>query len=53
MIDLLRAQITSDVADIDRARGKLGFQPLTPIEVGVPLFVRWYLNYHGLARRGA
>jgi UDP-glucuronate 4-epimerase len=40
-------------ADIDRAREKLGFQPLTPIEVGVPLFVRWYLDYHGLARRGA
>jgi len=40
-------------ADIDRAREKLGFQPLTPIEVGVPRFVRWYLDYHGLARRGA
>jgi len=54
--DLLPMQpgdVPATFADIDRAREKLGFQPLTPIEVGVPLFVRWYLDYHGLARRGA
>ena len=53
--DLLPMQpgdVPATFADIDRAREKLGFQPLTPIEVGVPLFVRWYLDYHGLAPRG-
>jgi nucleoside-diphosphate-sugar epimerase len=40
---------TSPVA---RAREKLGFQPTTPIEVGVPWFVRWYLGYHKLAGHG-
>jgi len=30
---------------------KLGFEPLTPIEVGIPRFVQWYLNYHRLPRR--
>jgi UDP-glucuronate 4-epimerase len=38
-------------ADVARARAKLGFEPVTPIETGVPRFVEWYLNYHGLARR--
>jgi UDP-glucuronate 4-epimerase len=50
--DLLPMQpgdVPATFADINRAREKLGFQPLTPIEVGVPLFVRWYLDYHGLA----
>ena len=29
-------------ADISRARAELGFLPKTPIEEGVPKFVRWY-----------
>jgi UDP-glucuronate 4-epimerase len=51
--DLLPIQpgdVPATSADIDRARKKLGFQPLTPIEEGVPRFVNWYLDYHGLSR---
>lgn len=33
-------------ADIDAARRDLGFQPSTPIDVGLPQFVEWYLDYH-------
>jgi UDP-glucuronate 4-epimerase len=47
--DLLRIQpgdVPATYADIARAREKLGFQPTTPIEVGVPRFVQWYLDYH-------
>jgi UDP-glucuronate 4-epimerase len=40
--------VPATFADIRRARTKLGFQPTTPIDVGVPRFVRWYLEY----RRG-
>lgn len=29
-------------ADISRARGDLGFNPTTPIEVGIERYVRWY-----------
>ncbi|NUP99572.1 MAG: GDP-mannose 4,6-dehydratase [Armatimonadetes bacterium] len=29
-------------ADIERAQRKLGFQPTTPVEQGVPDFVAWY-----------
>jgi UDP-glucuronate 4-epimerase len=51
--DLLPIQpgdVPATYADVARARAKLGFEPVTPIETGVPRFVEWYLNYHGLAR---
>jgi UDP-glucuronate 4-epimerase len=51
--DLLPMQpgdIAATFADIARARTKLGFQPATSIDKGIPLFVRWYLDYHGLPR---
>lgn len=35
-------------ADIDAIAGDLGYAPTTPIEVGVPNFVRWYREYHGI-----
>ena len=47
--DLLPIQpgdVPATYADIDLARAKLGFQPLTPIEVGIPRFVQWYFDYH-------
>lgn len=31
-------------ADIEDIRGELGFAPETPIDVGIPAFVRWYLT---------
>jgi UDP-glucuronate 4-epimerase len=52
--DLLPIQpgdVPATYADIARARAKLGFEPTTPIEIGVPRFVQWYLDYHGLAGR--
>ena len=51
--DLLPIQpgdVPATFADIGRAREKLGFEPLTPIEEGVPRFINWYLDYHGLSR---
>ncbi len=51
--DLLPIQpgdVPATFADIGRARAKLGFEPTTPIEAGVPRFVKWYLDYHGLGR---
>jgi len=50
--DLLPMQpgdVPASFADIDRARQKLGFEPTTPIDQGLPRFVKWYLDYHGLA----
>jgi UDP-glucuronate 4-epimerase len=36
-------------ADIDASRRDLGYEPATPIEVGIPEFVAWYKSYHGLS----
>ena len=50
--DLLPMQpgdVPASFADINRARQKLGFEPTTPIDQGVPRFVKWYRDYHGLA----
>lgn len=33
-------------ADIEAIRRDMGYEPTTPIEVGVPAFVRWYRKYH-------
>src|SRR6185437_5758646 len=33
-------------ADIDRSRDDLGFEPSTPIGVGVPKFVDWYKEFY-------
>jgi len=35
-------------ADIDDIRRDLGFQPKTPIDVGIPDFVTWLRAYQGL-----
>ena len=35
-------------ADIDPLRAAVGFEPRTPIERGIPDFVAWYRDYHGL-----
>ena len=34
-------------ADIDVIQAERGYAPTTPIEVGVPNFVRWYRDYVG------
>ncbi|MFT4077950.1 NAD-dependent epimerase [Rhodomicrobium sp.] len=33
-------------ADIERLAAATGFRPTTPIEVGIPRFVRWYREYY-------
>ena len=37
-------------ADIDKARHKLGFEPSTPIEEGVPAFIAWYKDNSELVK---
>lgn len=40
--------VPATYADISAIQADLGFQPTTPIDVGVPRFVEWYKAYHGL-----
>ncbi len=35
-------------ADITAIQRDLGFQPSTPIDEGIPRFVAWYRDYHGV-----
>lgn len=35
-------------ADISAISNDLGYVPTTEISVGIPNFVNWYRNYHGL-----
>ena len=40
--------VRQSFADIEAIRRDHGYEPTTGIEVGVPSFVRWYKEYHGL-----
>jgi UDP-glucuronate 4-epimerase len=35
-------------ADITAIQNDLGFQPSMSIDIGIPRFVSWYRDYHGL-----
>ncbi len=35
-------------ADIEASRRDLGFEPTTPISVGIPKFIAWYKEYYGV-----
>ncbi len=48
MLPMQPGDVPATYADIDRIRAKLGFEPTTPIRVGIPRFVEWYRAYHNL-----
>ncbi|MGJ8537026.1 MAG: GDP-mannose 4,6-dehydratase [Parasphingopyxis sp.] len=39
--------VPATAADISAIQSELGFEPSTPIDVGIPKFVDWYRSYHG------
>ncbi len=53
LLPMQPGDVPATYADISRAQAKLGFQPITPISVGVPNFVAWYKEYHGVTASGA
>jgi UDP-glucuronate 4-epimerase len=40
--------VASSFADIEASRRDLGYEPKIPIAVGLPRFVAWYKEYHGI-----
>jgi UDP-glucuronate 4-epimerase len=50
LLPIQPGDVPATYADIGRARAKLGFEPRTPIDVGIPRFVQWYFDYHRLPR---
>jgi UDP-glucuronate 4-epimerase len=48
MMPMQVGDVVSTYADIEAARRDLGFEPNTPISEGIPRFVAWYRDYHGI-----
>jgi UDP-glucuronate 4-epimerase len=48
MEPLQPGDVPSTSADIAASRRELGFEPTTPISIGIPKFVDWYKDYHGV-----
>lgn len=46
MLPMQPGDVPQTYASIDAIRRDHGFEPTTPIEVGLPLFVDWYKRYH-------
>jgi len=47
-VEMQPGDVKETYADIESSRRDLGFEPTTPIEVGLPRFVAWYREYHGV-----
>jgi len=49
LLPIQPGDVPATYADITRAQTKLGFEPKIPIDVGIPRFIKWYLDYHRLS----
>jgi UDP-glucuronate 4-epimerase len=47
MLPMQPGDVEATAADIDSLDADIGFRPSTPLELGVPRFVEWYLGYYG------
>ena len=45
---LQKGDVAETFADIEASRRDLGFEPRTGIDRGLPAFVDWYRDYHGI-----
>ncbi len=50
MLPMQPGDVPATYADIRRAQAKLGFQPVTPLAVGVPRFTEWFRQYRARAQ---
>ena len=46
MAPMQPGDVPSTYADIEDSRRDLGFQPATPISVGIPKFIAWFRDYY-------
>ena len=49
MLPMQPGDVPATFADTELAQRKLGYEPTTPISVGIPRFVKWYRDYHARA----
>jgi len=50
MLPMQPGDVPATYADVELAGRKLGYRPTTPISVGIPKFVQWFKEYHGIER---
>jgi UDP-glucuronate 4-epimerase len=48
LLPMQPGDVPATYADVELAKRKLGFEPTTSIDVGIPRFIRWYREYHGV-----
>jgi UDP-glucuronate 4-epimerase len=48
LLGMQPGDVPATYADIDDIARDTGFAPGVPIEEGIPLFIQWYKEYHGL-----
>lgn len=48
LLPMQPGDVPATYADVGKAHAKLGFDPSTPISEGIPRFVEWYREYHGI-----
>ena len=48
MLPMQPGDVPRTCADIGAIAADLGYAPTTPVEVGIPRFVEWYRDYHGV-----
>jgi UDP-glucuronate 4-epimerase len=48
LLPMQPGDVEATYADIAKAQTRLGFEPATPISAGIPRFVKWYREYHGV-----
>jgi UDP-glucuronate 4-epimerase len=53
LLPIQPGDVPATFADIRRAQEKLGFHPSTPINTGIPRFIKWYKEYHELPASAA
>ena len=48
MAPMQPGDVPATYADIEASTRDLGFQPTTPIGVGIPKFIAWFKDYYGV-----
>jgi UDP-glucuronate 4-epimerase len=46
LLPMQDGDVPATYASVDKLRAAVGYEPSTPIEVGIPKFIEWYKEYH-------
>jgi UDP-glucuronate 4-epimerase len=49
LLPMQPGDIPDTYADVEALQQDMGYQPSTPIEVGVARFVKWYRDYYAVS----